>query len=137
MGWLTDSTLSKDVLPAFCKPTMVTSIWLPLSTSVSLNLVANTNGTARPRAGRQQAGCWRTYQNVFNSHSYIFLNRPAMISARFQRLPVVGSGEEDGEEEQQEEDKDCEASGGFEARKVTRRKVALENDGVGRLRWGS
>ena len=94
---------------------MVTSIWLPLDASISFGFPAHVKLAGRDcwpaaTAGRTPGSSGlhrRTYQNVFKSHSYIFLNSPAMMSALTGGWPVEWGGWE------RKVDKYVEASGGF------------------------
>lgn len=85
---LTDSTLSSDVLPAFCSPSIVTSssVALPVCVSrrIAHNGMADCLRQALERGALMQP--WRmrapapgsTYQNVLSNQSYTFRNIPAM-----------------------------------------------------------
>lgn len=85
---LTANTLSNDVLPAFCKPTRVTSISMALSLLVSMAMRRHLEvEVALARSAKPFGWEISTHQNVRSSQSYTFLNRPAMLIA-FQRVTV-------------------------------------------------
>ena len=83
---LTESTRSKDVLPAFWRPIMVTSI------SVALCMMS-VLGRGCELCG-QAMGSSTTYQKVLSNQSYTFRNRPA-ISCAQPKLDKPQSGREE------------------------------------------
>lgn len=94
-GWrghgLTASTRNNDVLPAFCRPTKVTSISIALVVAGSAHgskgrQTAGGRTRTRPAWGNRRLGAVQlrvpTHQNVRRSQSYTFRNSPAMLRSR-------------------------------------------------------
>ncbi len=83
---LTDRALSSDVLPAFCRPSMVTSISVALEVCIVSGLAGEEgrrrgaqkrSGRRFEATGRRDGG--RAYQKVLIRNLYSFLNSPAMV----------------------------------------------------------
>ncbi|KAK1456286.1 hypothetical protein CCUS01_10033 [Colletotrichum cuscutae] len=105
---LTARTRSRDVLPAFWRPIIVTSISVALSSQVSSSSRYHPRGSRvrakwarrgkvrargpsiaenHPRCSSREAKC--THQNVLNSQSYTFRKSPAMVVVYNERDALV------------------------------------------------
>ena len=86
---LTDNTRRRDVLPAFCNPTMVTSISVALLVWVSSSFRSTWMGCDPGKGPRSlerldAVNSW-TYQKVLSNQSYNILKTPAMAAEFFGR----------------------------------------------------
>lgn len=80
--WLTASTLSSEVFPAFCNPIIVTSISVALKSYVishdSLDVIQHKTAHKSRLLEDRITGTFPTYQNNLISQSYTLFRKPAI-----------------------------------------------------------